>query len=143
MKKLRLFAFISALCFIASSAYCRNNSPISRNELPQTAQNFISSYFPNDKVSSVKKDGAGYEVRFASNACVEFNSNGEWKEVDCQHARVPKGIVPAQINTYVTTKYPDAYIVEIKRDSRKFEVELSNNTELTFDKEYRLTNTNN
>ena len=69
---------------------------------------------------------------------VEFDKAGEWTEVRCRQTGVPAQIVPAQIAEYVKTNYPDAVILQIERDSREWEVKLSNRWEITFDKQMRV-----
>ncbi|MDE6858048.1 MAG: PepSY-like domain-containing protein, partial [Alistipes sp.] len=64
---------------------------------------------------------------------------GEWKEVDCKFTEVPAGIVPAPIAEYVVNNYPNTEVVKIEKDSREYEVKLSNRMELTFDRRFNLT----
>ena len=68
----------------------------------------------------------------------EFDKSGEWTEVRCRQTGVPAQIVPAAIAEYVKTTYPDAQILQIERDSRGWEIKLSNRWEITFDKQMRV-----
>ena len=79
-----------------------------------------------------------YEVVFTNSTKLEFQKDGNWKEVDCKYSTVPTGIVPAQIAQYVTQNYPDTKIVKIDRDKRDYEVKLTNGLELTFDLKFNL-----
>jgi len=47
-------------------------------------------------------------------------------------------IIPAAIQKYVTTHYPDAKVLKIERDKKDYEVKLSNRTELKFDLKFNL-----
>ena len=47
-------------------------------------------------------------------------------------------VIPATIQKYVTTNYPDAKILKIERDKKDYEVKLSNRTELKFDLKFNL-----
>lgn len=69
---------------------------------------------------------------------LEFNGDGEWKDVDCKYGAVPAAIVPKQITDYVAKHYPDVKIIKIDRDRRDYEVSLSNRLELTFDMQFNL-----
>ena len=69
---------------------------------------------------------------------VDFNSKGQWTEVDCDGSEVPDAIVPVQIMTYVKGTYPNSRIKEIEKDRRGYEIKLSNNLELSFDKKFNL-----
>ena len=79
-----------------------------------------------------------YEVMLADGTKVEFNRNGEWKEVDCRHSSVPTPIVPAQIMKYVKANYPDVKVMKIERDRIDYELRLSNRLELTFDTKFNI-----
>lgn len=107
---------------------------ISADKLPQKAQTFLNQHFPSINVISVKKDGFQYEVNLMDGTSLEFNHSGKWTKVDCQMRPVPDGIVPASIQTYVTTNFTPNYIIKIKQERREYEVELSNDLELKFDK---------
>ena len=75
---------------------------------------------------------------FTNGNKVEFDKKGNWEEVDCKHSSVPVPIIPAAIQKYVTTHYPDAKVLKIERDKKDYEVKLSNRTELKFDLKFNL-----
>ena len=104
---------------------------------PEKAPQLIRQHIDNEKVSLAKSDRdfleVTYEVIFTSGMKVEFTKDGQWKEVDSRYASVPKGIVPVQITKKVQELYPEATIRQIDRDSRDYEVKLSNGLELTID----------
>lgn len=141
MKKLMILLAGLFLCS-APVAYADNDKPITVDQLPEKAQQFIRQHFANEKVSLAKSERdfleVTYEVIFTSGMKVEFTKDGQWKDVDCRYASVPKGIVPAQITKKVQELYPEATIRQIDRDSRDYEVKLSNGLELTFDLKFNL-----
>ncbi len=140
MKK--IIVSLAALIMASGAAFADNDKPITVDQLPATAKQFISDYFPDAKVSYAKIDkeifDKNYEVVFTNGNKVEFNAKGEWKDVSCKFTQVPEGITPQQINSYVATNYQDTKIVEISRDKRDYEVQLSNGLELTFDLKFNL-----
>lgn len=141
MKKLMIIAAV--LLFVASAPACADNDkPIAVTELPQIAQLFIKNHFPKEKVAYAKIERdfleVQYEVVFTNSSKLEFNKNGEWKEVNCKYSTVPKAIVPAQIVNYISQNYPDANVVKLERNSREYEAKLSNGLELTFDTNFNL-----
>lgn len=71
---------------------------------------------------------------------LEFNSNGEWIEIDAEDNKAVADIfVPEAILSYVTVNYPDAVIENIDRkNNNRYEVELNNDVELYFDAEYNF-----
>ena len=113
------------------------------NQLPLPARNFINRHFTKPEVSHIKIDkemleATKYEVLLTDGTEIEFDSKGNWEEVDCKHSSVPVPIIPAAIQKYVTTHYPDAKVLKIERDKKDYEVKLSNRTELKFDLKFNL-----
>lgn len=133
---------LSLLLTIGIAASADNDKPIEQSQLPSTAQTTLKSYFSDRKVALAKVESdlldKNYDVIFTNGDKVEFNSKGEWTEVQCKQSSVPSALVPSQISSYVKTNYPNMKIVEIERDSKEYEVKLSNGIELTFNKKYKL-----
>lgn len=125
----------SLLLLAASASVALAGTPIKQAELPATARTFITKYFSKDTVRKVEKDngrrGVEYDVDFASGAEVEFNQDGNWKEVKASKGNaVPAAIIPSAISQYVATNFKGLSIVEIARKRGGYEVELSNGSEL-------------
>lgn len=141
MKKTLSLLFIAM--FAALTWSCSDDddeSPISADQLPANAKNFIQTYFGGDKISKVEKEGsnayAAYDVRFASGYEVEFNAAGEWVDVDAPVGQtIPSGIAPLAIESYVSTNYPTSGINEISLEINGYDVELVNGLDLVFDLE--------
>lgn len=138
----RILLSLAALIMAASATFAGNDKPITVDQLPDVARQFIQQYFSGTKISYAKMEteifGKSYEVVFTNGCKVEFDDKGNWKEVDCKFAEVPEKIVPKPIRNYVATNYKDAKIVEIDRDKRDYEVKLNNGFELTFDLQFNL-----
>lgn len=141
MKKFFLVAFTLFVALSNVNADERDRV-ITKEQLPATAQNLLTTYFSDLKISLVKEDrefiSRNYEVIFADGTKVEFTRNGEWKELDCRKNAVPAALIPTSIKNFVTERYPDAKILQIDRDNNDYEVKLSNKLELTFDKKFNL-----
>ena len=138
MKKLALLLMLvlSAGIFMTACSDDKDE-PVQMTELPQTAQNFLSTYFGKDKIVSAEKDTDGgrvtYDVHLNSGFEIEFDQNGEWTDVDAPYGKViPSGIVPEVIANYIEVQCPGVGINEISRDSLGYEVKLVNGTELRF-----------
>lgn len=146
MKKITttLFAIIATTTtlFAASLYTPAEDKPISYDELPAEAQNFIVNYFANEELSHIVLDrdviSVDYNVTFLSGTKLEFNSRGEWKEVDVRNGSVPQSLVPQAIAEYVERNYNNRAITEIKRNHTYTEVGLKGGLELTFNKDYKL-----
>ena len=109
------------------------------NKLPQPARQFISTYFPECQLQHIKidKDGlsTNYEVTFVNGIEVDFDSKGEWTDVDTQKsgAVVPAGIVPAFVTTYMqSNNFINETIEKIEHDRTGYEVELNTGISLHF-----------
>ncbi len=144
MKKIVLFATAALFAaFVSATAFAGDDRTISFDKLPEKAQQFIKQHFGDKVVSSVRQDtdwlGGDYDVRFVDGAEISFRHNGEWDDVECKDSQVPAAIVPEKIASYVTEKYPDSRIVEIDRDLRGYEIELSNDVKLKFDRKGEFT----
>lgn len=125
--------------FIVLSAmlYAEIDRPVTVAELPQKAQDFIRSNFPDKEVSYAKIDGGyiggSYDLVFVDGTKVEFTRSGDWKEIKCRYSKVPDHLIPQKIRDYVQKNFPNQPVVKIERKKRKYEVELRNDLDLEFD----------
>ena len=140
MKK--IFIALACVFTLVTNACADNYQPITQTQLPEKAQTFLSTYFPEAKVSLVRKEidviELNYDVIFADGSKVEFDRKGNWTEIDCLTHSLPAGIVPEAINKIINTHYPETKVVKIERDHREIDVKLSNRVELTFNKNLQL-----
>lgn len=134
MKKILLT--IATFVF-AMTACAEQEHLISYNELPATAQGFITKYFNLSDVATIERerDGMHFEYKvYLNNATeIDFDHQGNLEKIDCKIHPVPEGIVPELITQYVAENYPNHFIVEYEIDDRKMKVELGNGIELVFD----------
>lgn len=134
---------ISCLVALHFGAQAGNDKMINVNQLPASSQQYLKKYFASDKVAYAKVDqdwlDKDYKVIFTNGNKVEFDKQGQWKEVDCKYTQLPAGIVPKAIADYVQSNYPNVKMLKIERDSRSYEVKLDNRLELKFDLQFRLT----
>lgn len=132
MRKIFVSVFV-AVATLVSAAYA--GTPITREQLPDQARNFITKYFASDNVKKVEKEqgrrGMEYEVEFTNGAEIDFREDGSWKDVKAPHGgAIPADIVPAAINKYVQDHHAGQTIVEISRKRGGYEIELTNDVEL-------------
>lgn len=145
MKKLIIFAvgILSVTVLTAAALNMKNDDrPIKFTELPTDAQEFVNKYFSKEEVSHVVMDtefvGTEYKVVFLSGTKLEFNTSGEWTEIDCRYSTVPNNLVPDKIANYVKENYASNKVVEIKKDRNEYEVKLTGGLELTFNNDFQL-----
>jgi len=143
-KTLTLLVAIVAFCAVANAS---DDKPITLEQLPKTAQNLLKSHFSTKKIAlSTMESGVfekSYEVIFTNGDKVEFDRNGNWKEIRRKVLAVPDALIPSKIRSYIKSNYPNAKVMEIERDSREYDVKLNNRTELTFNKKFQLTDIDN
>lgn len=135
MKKLLLL--ITLIFTIGISASAQDKYSINRNDLPEAAQEFLTTHFPKAKVGMIKTDRhllkkTDYDVKLVNGTKIEFSNSGKWTSVDCKKSAVPDAIIPRTIRSYVKKNYPDVKIVRIEKTSSKYEVGLSDDVQLTF-----------
>ena len=143
MKKSVLF-FAALVCMLMHSVSSfAGDRIIPAEQLPAAAKTFIQKTFPGQTVSYAKIDFDGrkkYEVRLSNGTEVEFDKNGNWDKVDCNYSAVPASLVPATIANYVKTHFAGAKVVKIDKERHGYDVELSNDLELKFNKQGQLMN---
>lgn len=137
MKK--LFLTLLGIMIFSLSGYAFDKYSINREDLPETAQKFLAEHFPKSKVGMVKTDKhllkkTDYDVKLVNGTKIEFNNTGNWTSVDCKTRRVPDSIIPKTILSYVKKNFPETFIVKIEKSSTKFEIELSDGVEATFNR---------
>ena len=74
-----------------------------------------------------------YKVKFKEGTEIEFDSDGNWTEVDGNRTAIPTGFIQKSILTYVKEKFPKTQIIKIKKGYLgRQEIKLSNGLELEF-----------
>lgn len=140
---------IILLCFIGmqTAAMADYDKPINVKQLPAAAQQTLAKSFKNKKVALAKKEtgvlSCSYDVIFTNGDKIEFDKSGNWTEIDCKHSAVPAALVPSAISKYVKAKYPGKKILQIEKDRRNYEVELSGGLEITFNEKFQVVDIDN
>ena len=137
----RLIVAISVFLASASFISCED-AIITAEKLPAAARAFIEEYFPESAVSYVKKDKeltkTIFEVVLQDGTEMEFDGKGQWDNVDCKNRAVPAALIPTAITEYVNTNFPGQVIVKIDKEFHGYEIELSSDLDLKFDKDGKL-----
>ena len=145
MKKI----FILMFCLFTFIGVNAQSIDVNKEDLHPNMIEFIDTYFSDTDIvyCSVEYTTNRYhnvdevEVKFANGTKVEFDAYGNLKSVDCEGNNiVPINILPKKILNYIITNYPNAVVTDysIERSIRSYvksyEVDLSNGTELIFNK---------
>jgi ribosomal protein S10 len=103
---------------------------------------FLRENFPDAKITLATIDreflDTTYDVIFSDGMQIEFNSKGEWKEIDCRRSFVPRSVLLAPIAAFLDEHFPDARVRDIERGRHGYELSLDNRMELGFDRQGRF-----
>ncbi len=136
---------IAIVCLFAfqTVAFADNDKPITFDQLPELSQTIVKKNFADLKISHITKDtevmDRAYDVLFTNGTEIEFDRKGNWTEVECRKGAVPAQFVPKKISKWVANKYPGQSIRKIEKDNREWDIELSDGTDITFNKRFKVT----
>ena len=121
------------------SAMCARDR-VSRdvNLLPTEARELIKNHFAEASISYLKVDKnlfrvEGYDVRLTDGTELDFNSKGQWTEIEAEKNAVPASLIPDVIKKYMKQNYNGQRVKKIKHNRRGYELKLSNGLEVEFD----------
>jgi len=135
MKQIKSF-FLTLLCLLIANVALADDKPIPVNQLPAAAKTFVKKNFKAQKITYAEKDGNSYECRLDNGTKVEFTLKGNWDKVECAAgSSVPANLVPKAIQNYVKANYAGCVITKIDKERYGYEIELSNDVELKFNKQ--------
>lgn len=136
-----LLLIAATLTFSAASA---QDTKATINDLPADAINFVRQHFLVDHIAFVWKDtdynDEEYTVIFRDGLEIEFNGNGDWKELKARHGKVPDHVVPEKILAHVSATFPFESIKEVSRNltKKRYKAELTDDQELKFDENFNF-----
>lgn len=136
MKILSKFAL--ALMMLIGVQAAAQETVIDQSQLPANAKNFVTKYFRMPLFLQAVKDKGmvktEYEVRLSDGSKLEFDGDGNWKEVESKTKSLSEmSFILQSIRDYAAKNFPTYQIRKIEKGSRKYEVKLTNGLELEFD----------
>lgn len=101
-------------------------------ELPETVTVFLAQEFPNSTVILAKRNNLReIKVYLSSSHKVEFDRQGQWKEVDgTVQSEVPSSLLPVKAQTYLTANFANFAIVSLEKERNTYEVEIVDKSNL-------------
>ena len=139
---LTVMAAFAALILTSSAVIANDDIPVTPDQLPAAAQQFIKTHFPEQTIAYAEKDvdyaKTTFEVRLNDGSKIEFTANGDWDKVDCKYRAAPAVLVPEAAAKYVTANFPGALIVKVDKELYGWDIELNNDLELKFSKDGQL-----
>ena len=136
MKKL-LFMVVT-LMVTAFVAKADHDQVINFNQLPTSAQTILKQHFGSKVPLVVTMDWDDYTIVYDSGEKVEFDKQGNWKEINCRTSVVPSQLIPQQIKNHIKATFPGTSIINIDRSRRGYEVKLNNGLEVEYDRNYNV-----
>ena len=135
MKKI-LFAILAAFSLQVATA---QDKKVDFNELPADAINFVRQHFLVADINSVWKDEE-FSVIFKDGLEIEFNGEGDWKEIKVHRGKVPDHVVPEKILAHVNATFPFESIKEISHSITKktYKVKVTDGQKLKFDDNFNF-----
>ena len=129
-KNLKLFISVVSLMMLSTLILTAEDMPIQANQLPQNAQNFVKTNFPNDQIVYAEQDRQSYKVELASGIEIDFDKTGNWTDVSGNKRPIPTQFIPGQILNAVKAKYPQIEVLDISKEYNGYKLKLSNNREV-------------
>ena len=134
MKKMLLSAL--AIATLAVTPTMAEDVAITAQKLPKEAQSFLNAHYAQSKVLSATHDrdltDNDYTVYLDDGTKIEFDGSGKWESVKNHNGKIPAGVIPAEIQSYISTHYASLGIEKIERKRYGYEVELTNDLDMKF-----------
>ncbi len=137
MRSIKAILLMVAI-LISFNAKADHEQVITYNQLPANAQAMLKQHFANKVPLIVTMDWDDYTIVYDSGEKVEFNKQGEWKEIDCRSSFVPAALIPEQIKANVKTSFPGTTILKLDRNRRGYEVKLNNGLEIEYNRAFQV-----
>lgn len=125
--------------FIVTGASARIKYTKDAEKLPEAAVDMLDKYFPDASILTIKINKkvlkpATYTVVLKDASKITFNSQGKWKEVNCNLKTVPDKLIGAGIRRYLEKNYPGRRVVKINSSTTNTIVRLFKGPSLEFNK---------
>ncbi|MBO7305339.1 MAG: PepSY-like domain-containing protein [Bacteroidales bacterium] len=141
MKKL---FFIAISLIMATMLYAEDYKSINFEQLPASTRKLVNAHFADNPILAVKatdtwfRFNREYKIIFDDGLIIDFDSDGQWSDVECYGAPVPFFMLPDKIVKYVRHNFHQEKIIEIKKLPEGYKIEYDSGIELLFDKNSEL-----
>lgn len=130
------------LAFLLCAPVMAEDIEIKPEQLPEKSQQIIAKAFPEGKIkkANIEKRASlvQYEVKVSGGVKLQFRKDGSLTECECSKGAVPDVLIPSKIRSFMAVEFPKNIIVRIEHDSKIYEIDLDDGTELSFNSAYRL-----
>lgn len=132
----QIFSLLMVAVFFVTTACANDHVTTDVSCLPEKAQQYLKHFEAPIALIEVDNDGVfgkTYDVKLKDGTEIDFDKKGDWKSVDNERKPVPAVFIPKAIAEYIKANYSKDFVSKIDKDSRGYDVELSNHLELQFD----------
>ncbi|WP_427846121.1 PepSY-like domain-containing protein [Campylobacter troglodytis] len=105
---------------------------ISSDALPERIKSFIQTHF-KAQIALVQMDKKSYEIYLTDGTELEFDTLGNWKEIESKLSPISFSILPANIASIIQKQFPQAILIELERKINYYKIKLSNGIKLKID----------
>ncbi|MBO4722194.1 MAG: PepSY-like domain-containing protein [Muribaculaceae bacterium] len=137
MKSIKAILLMVAI-LIGFNAKADHDQVIAYSQLPANAQAMLKQHFADKVPLVITMDWDDYTIVYDSGEKVEFDKQGEWKEINCRTSFVPTALIPEQIKANVKTSFPGTTIIKLDRNLRGYEVKLNNGLEIEYNRSFQV-----
>lgn len=138
MKNIKFFLLMAMVMTMSLTMSADDDDRvITYNQMPQAAQTFLKQHFSKIVPLIVTADWDDYTIVYETGERIEFDRNGNWKDIECYSSKVPTELVPEQINAYLNRTYPGMFVVKLERRRMGYEVRISNGMEIEFNRNFQ------
>ena len=138
MNSIKAILLLVAMMAISFNAKADHDQIINFNEMPEAAQALLKQYFADKVPLVVTVDWDDYTIVYDSGEKVEFDKQGNWKEINCRTSGVPVELIPEQIKSHINATFPGSMVLKLDRNRRGYEVKLNNGLEVEYDPTFQI-----
>lgn len=138
MKSIKAILLLAVMMVMSFNAKADNDQVITFDQMPAPAQALLKQYFADKVPLVVTVDWDDYTIMYQSGEKVEFDKQGEWKEIGCRTTQVPAELIPEPIKTHINATFPGAVIVKLEKSLRGYEVKLTNGLDVEYSPTFQV-----
>ena len=139
MKKIKFFLLMAVVMTMSLTMSADDVDRVfTYYQLTLVAQTFLKANFATKVPLLVTADWDDFTIRYESGEKIEFDKNGNWKDIECYSSKVPADVVPVQISSYISQNYPGKSVIKLERHRSVYEVKLNNGMEIEFNRNFQV-----
>ncbi|WP_128330899.1 PepSY-like domain-containing protein [Apibacter sp. HY039] len=127
----------ASIVFISMRFYSVGETIVTKDQLPEKASAFIQRHYAHHNLNYIIREqkffSKKYEVKFTNGMEINFDSQGNWTEIDAKYATIDYSVFSQKIGFYLASHFPGTQILKAERKNfGRQEIKISNGLELLF-----------